>query len=226
MVDLEKMVIDAFDKIKAEGFIETKIQEAVKKTIASILEDVLGHWSPFMKTLKEKISQELNINLAQISLVEYNQIITNIIKAQLDGVLVEDAKKRFEEEMKKTLAPIKNKWKLSEIIKECVDFWFEDNEEEYQGNEISFYCSKESSDLWFVYFDKESDKSEYQCAYRITISNGRIRSIRIDDRDASKMFMVGDIFNEDRFLFQLYSQKVEVEVDADYVETSFPGFDD
>jgi hypothetical protein len=227
MKELETAIVAAFNKMAETGAIQTIIENKIEKTVADILDGILKSYSDFGKNLATHIQQSLNVDLSQLGLVGYNDIVLKIIKAKLDDSINIIGKNRLEKELSELLVNPPAEIKLSQLVT--------DMKESYQDRgysqctcivEDSAYSSTICQAYLRIYLDaKEKDKNS--CEYRLGVTDkGEVYSFNISGRDPAKTIFVGPSYGFDRALFQMYTAKTKLIVDEDEVERYYPGYDD
>ncbi|MEO9474131.1 MAG: hypothetical protein ABJG41_01310 [Cyclobacteriaceae bacterium] len=149
------------------------IEKSVETMLTSVLSDVFSSYGPISKSVKEKISQALDINLQQFDLVDYNGLVSQMIKEQL----VEEVNL---ESIKKLTSGItgfinKKEYQLSELVRELMMEEMESSGKS-EGS-ISFHILESTDYDWHeIYLDLDSNVEKNQCAVRFLI-HGRDNSI-------------------------------------------------
>lgn len=212
-----------------DKFIEEKLPEMVSqkvtKMVDEILNDVFRSYSDVGKQIKDKIEKQLNVNLQNFDLIDYNHFVSKAINERLVGLMNENCISPIMELVDKTVGFIEKKEiRLSEIHQMFIEASMEDNEQEAEG-EISFFATKNEQYGWTtVSIDTDGGKSEDRCALQFIISKdtGRIFSIKTETYWSSKSNLtparVVALSNLEHKIFRLYSAQVKVEIDQTYFE--------
>ena len=103
-MNINEEIQKASDKIIADKLPEM-VEKASLNMLAGIIEEIFGRYSPMAKEIKQKIEGQLNINLQNFELSDYNVIVSNIINQQLVECVNQD-----------TIIPITN------LVKDTVGF--------------------------------------------------------------------------------------------------------
>lgn len=226
-MDIQKLFNDQVSQLIASGEVEAMFKKHILKCLESTISDVMG-WGEFPKKLKAAVSEEvLKLDLSRLTAMDYTAVVTDIVKAELEGTMFGHMKKSISKNIAAyTTSLEKKEWKLSEIIHKFIK---EIKEEKDGGDygEISFHCEKCTyGDEYYIYFDEKSDKTKYECDYRIgTMRENEVftftaKGYSSNDR-SGKVPSNGDRFfrDMDAFLFKLYTERAKVIVDEDNVET-------
>lgn len=218
-MDINLEIQKATDKFIAEKLPEMVAQK-VTKMVDDILNDVFRSYSDVGKDIKEKIEKQLNVNLQEYDLVDYNHFVAKAINERLIGIINEGSIKPIMELVEGTLGFIEKKEiKLTEIHQMFIESSMEDNDQEAEG-EISFFATKNEKYNWVtVSIDTDGGKDEDKCAFQFIISKDtqRIFSIKAETYWSTKSNLtparVVELSNLEHKIFRLYSAQVKIEVD-------------
>lgn len=230
MKELETAITQAFANIVASGAIEKAIQNNLEATITGAIENHLRQYSDFGKALSKHIGTALNVDMDSLKLPGYNDLILKIIRQNVETHADKMIAQQINEQMAALLAPPPAEIKLSALIEDFIKFAVERNFfDDHTPQRISLHVEKSSSGYHHIYFDKESGKARYECAYVLNSDNeGKLYSININNKDVSKQLFVGALHAFERALFQMYAAGTKLIVDgsADDIDTYYPGYDD
>ena len=215
-MEIKQMVMESLEEMEKSGKIKEIINSRVGRTVTSIADDLLKDWSDFGKALKTKLKESLKISFDELTIPEYNELILNQIQGVFNSHINELGIKQIKENVEKLLSSdIPKEIKLSEIIEkfkeEVIKYAYEPIEE----RDISFHCEgpKYSTQMYHISFDKEENKNEYECKYRLSISDNKLASVHNKDFDYEKHPMIGSIYGFERLMFQLYCNGSRIIVD-------------
>ncbi len=212
-----------------DKFIEEKLPEMVSqkvtKMVDEILNDVFRSYSDVGKQIKEKIEKQLNVNLQEFDLIDYNHFVSKAINERLIGLMNENCIKPIMKLVEGTVGFIEKKEiKLTEIHQMFIDASMQDNDQEGEGD-ISFFATKNEQYGWTtVSIDTDGGKDEDKCALQFLVSkdSGRIFSMKTESYWASKGNLtparVVALSNLEHKIFRLYSAQVKIELDQMYFE--------
>lgn len=222
MNDLKMAVAAAFENIVASGAIEQAIEKQLADTISSAIRDHLREYSDFGKAIKLKVQQAVGVDLERLDLPSYNELILQIIRRQTDGLLQSEAAKQLESNMAELLKAAPAEMTLEQLVEGFIQQFKEDR----AGESFSLHVERNYGST-YVSFDKEAGKSEYRCAYRLSVDkDGKVYSITVDGQDAQKTMFMGPFYSFERDLFRLYAAKSKLIIAPDATaydfETSFP----
>lgn len=227
-MDINLEIQKATDK-----FIEDKLPEMVAqkvtKMVDEILNDVFHSYSDVGKQIKEKIEKQLNVNLQEYDLVDYNHFVAKAINERLVGIVNEGSIKPIMELVENTVGFLEKKTiKLSEIHQMFIDSSMEENDQESEG-EISFHAIENEKNGWTtVSIDADANVSANDCALEFLISKerGNIFCFRGKSHWSEKSKLtpskVTQLSNLEHKIFRLYSAQVKIEIDdTEWLENSW-----
>ena len=118
-MDIKELIKNSIQNMDIEKIITEKTQEVIKETLESIIKDTFKSWSDFGKELQNKMSEELKINLSEIKLDEYNNVIISLLEQNLkenstNNLYLKNKIDNLIKEISET--DVKKEYKLSEII--------------------------------------------------------------------------------------------------------------
>lgn len=225
MDDLKSAVSTAFSNVVASGAIEQAIEKQLAATISSLIQNEMREYSDFGKAIKDRVQQAVCVNLDRMDLPSYNELILQIIRRQVDGVMHSDVAKQIEANMAKLLERPPASIKLEKLVEDFI----ESHKEDREGQDFTLLIERKYGST-YVCLDVESGKSEYQCDFRLGINrDGDVYHLAFGGKEVSKSLFMGPFYGFERTLFQLYAAKttliVEADDHADNYSTEFP-YDD
>lgn len=246
-IDFTEMTEGVLQQMKDDGKIEELLRTHVEQAMSRAFESAFGSFSDFRKQIEEHLKEQLNLNLKEFTLVEYNKILSNMFKDMLDKNLVLKGKDLMESQMAELLKPLQDQ-KLSEFVEYLKGAWAGDEAYERVDTTISFHLEKSTySDgriyLYFLYIDEDPDKDKYRCDIRLTLSplkeysdkgekaevanefydgkeyvKARVSGATYRGTDMNKIMTTGNIYDVERRLFQMFAQGIVMEMDEDRVD--------
>ena len=157
-MNITELVNKAVRDMDIEKIITEKTQEVIKETLESIIKDTFKSWSDFGKELQNKMSEELKINLSEIKLDEYNNVIISLLEQNLkenstNNLYLKNKIDNLIKEISET--DVKKEYKLSEIINLYKSEYEEEAQED--GYEEMYLKVKESStsDLIWIFINNK-----------------------------------------------------------------------
>jgi hypothetical protein len=222
-MDLQKTVSDELEKIIKSGFVENKIKATLEGTLKSIIEESLRSWSDFGKSLSEKLSESFCIDLSNMSIPEYGSRMLSYITDEIDLLMKNETEKILKSRIKEFFKPLeKDEYKVSEI----VELYKEDIKSEFandcdfvdETHEITAFVIGGLSDGYYdLLLDKDSEKREFLCQYRVRINEDGIWHISGTGGELHKT--KHSILNSfERTLFTMFSQKVKIINDSEDID--------
>lgn len=223
-MEIEKAVQEKFLEIVASGKIEKMISDALEKSISGIVTDCLREYSDFGKTVKENVVKALGLGNMELDFPSYNQLICNHIIEIVNKQIITTSKTQIEKNLKKFFKPLeKSEYKISEIVEEFKKSVFDESD---GVREITFIEEKSNYGYTHFFIDKDSDKEKYKCDIQIDIDEeGIIYNSKIDGTDAERI-KLKPLYGFDSFVFQLYSAKIKIINDINYVDTIYSPHED
>lgn len=227
-MDINLEIQTATDKFIAEKLPDLVAQK-VTKMVDEILNDVFRPYSDVGKQIKEKIEKQLNVNLQEYDLVDYNHFVAKAINERLVGLINEGSIKPIMELVENTVGFLEKKTiKLSQIHQMFIDSSMEENDQDAEGG-ISFYATKNHEHGWTtVSIDTDENVNEEDCALEFLINGerGTIFIFRTKSHWSKKSTLtptkVTQLSNLEHKIFRLYSAQVKIEIDDNgYFENSW-----
>lgn len=222
MEDLKSAVSTAFANVVASGAIEQAIEKQLADTIGSLIKNELREYGDFGKAIKERVQQAVGVDLKNMDLPSYNDLILQIIHRQVDGIMQSEAAKQLESNMAKLLEQAPAEITLEKLIEQFI----EANKEDKEGQDFTLLIERKYGST-YICLDEDAGKSEYSCDFRLAVDkDGKVYSLMLGSKDVAKTLFMGPFYNFERTLFQLYAAKSKVIVPADAephdFDTSFP----
>ncbi|HWW07748.1 hypothetical protein [Collimonas sp.] len=228
MEQLQQIVSDSFAKIVSSGVIEAAIEKKLTETINSILDSELRSYSDFGKQLGAQVKSALNVDFANLQLPGYNDLILSIVRKQVNALVAKSAALHVEEQMTVLLASPPAEIKLSKLVADFIEANKPDGCACGDSDHISLLVEKSDYDYCHIYMDKDAGKSRYSCDIQVHVNtDGRVYSLKIDDKEIGKSLFVGPMYGFDLDLFQMYAAGTKLIVDGDEhsIDTYYPGHD-
>lgn len=225
MDDLKSAVSTAFANVVASGAIEQAIEKQLASTIGDLIKNELREYSDFGKAIKERVQQAVGVNLDRMDLPSYNDLILQIIRRQVDGIMQSEAASQLESNMAKLLEQAPAEITLEKLIEEFI----EEHKEDKAGDSFTLLIERKYGST-YICLDEDAGKSEYSCDFRLAVDkDGKVYSLALGAKDVAKTLFMGPFYRFERTLFQLYAAKSKIIVapDAEFHDfnTSFP-YDD
>jgi hypothetical protein len=220
--NLQKLINEAAEEI-IQNELPTIIKTKLKSTITDITSDLLGSYSSFGKQIKEQLQKELDINLANFKLADYNALVTESVVTYVNESLLQNSLEPIKKLVHSQLGFIDNTKpiKLSEIHTRIIEILRDDKMED-EGS-FTFIVEHCSQHRWYnVYIDEDPDKSKHSCELDFCISedNGTIFALRSSTRWGNKVHTnkiepinIVELDSIAMYIFRLYSAGVEIKVD-------------
>ena len=157
---------------------------------------------------------------------KYHDFVSKRLKLAAQSFYDDKLVEVLDSELKEIMSEVPDVINLSWLVEKIVDAAREDESE----GEISLHINKSYSSYW-IGIDKESDKSEYQCGFRIGLSEDSktgkltIFSLKVDGEDCRKSIALGPFYRFEKILYNAYVNNAEFALDkgkfADDYETEW-----
>lgn len=220
-MDLSKTVQAELNKLIDEGAVQAIIKTQLESTIKSIFNSSLREYSDFGKELEKVVKQSLQIDLSKISVLKYQQIVTDIVKEQMQKSILENVKQPLDKALSDLLSPLEDRvYKLSEIVEE---FKKQECSNETEG-ELTLIVEHSTYGSIHVYLDSKSDIERYNCAYNFSLSNrdNKIYHFNLERRRAGMDVRKENISGRfDNLLFNLYASGTVLDIDEGHCQTEW-----
>lgn len=227
-MQLQETIQDQLNKLIDNGTVEKIISDRLTETIKETMNDLLRGWSDFGKQLKEAVSKSLNINLEKLSFMDYNTIVSGIVKEHLDKSLAEHVAAPIEEMIKSYTGGLEKKeWKLSEVIEKFIK-QVRDDSSDIDG-EIYIHVEESDYGSYYVYFDEDKNTKPNNCEYRLYI-DAKSKKIFSFQAGNYKPF-TGDLRQQpvhsgfDSFIFKLWAYQAKIDIDESDCENKWSKID-
>lgn len=230
MDQLKQAVAAAFDNVIASGAIEQAIEKKIGETVTSIIEQQLRSYSDFGKALESKVASLIDINLNEIDLPSYRDLVGKVIQQRVGAAMSAQFTEQLGKDLDDLLSPAPAEITLEQLLKEFVEQQMDAYDaDEYRGRDFSLYISRSDSNDGYVdvYFDKDGRKSMYSCDFQLRTKNGgEVWGLRVDGVDPKKQLFLGPMFGFEKRLVQLYTARTKLVIppnaEADDFDASFP----
>lgn len=231
MDQLKEAVSQAFNNVVASGAIEAALQEQLSKAVTTAIKDqISGYNSDFSKKINDKIKTLIDVNLDEIDLPSYRQLIADIIKIRVGSAMTMEFTEKLDKDISEMLQPALATITLEQLLAEFVESKkYAYNAYELRGQE--FMLIIERSDLsdgyHDVYIDEERKHEKYRCDIHLRIKgDGEVWALSVSGQDVKNKIFVGPLFNFEKRLFQMYTAKtrliIPADATADDFDTRFP----
>ena len=219
MDQLKEAVAAAFDKVVASGAIEEAIHKQIGAAVTAGINEHLRDYSDFGKALKAKIGTLIEVDLDTIDLPSYRQLVGDIIKKRVGAVM--------SAEFTEKPATITLQALLDEFIESKKDAW---NAHQLRGEKFTLNINRsENCDGYVdVSIDEDPNQGRHSsCAIHLRIrGDGEVWALSLGGADIKNKIFVGPLFNFEKRLFQMYTAKtrliIDADAEADDFETTFP----
>jgi len=222
--NLNEIMQKKFDEYCNSDKIETLFEENIDKSIKEIINDQFRYSGKINKALEEKFKKDININLKDFSLKEYNMRITDIIKKSLDNYMANETKE-IKEKIEKELNYDTKEIKLSEIIEKLKDRWLSDDENLKETEMLLLVENKKDnySETCEIYIHRNYDQPYSKYSYDVHIrlrkreedNNFKVWHVLYNSNDIKKSDVFSLSWRIETFLYKLFANETAVIIDED-----------
>lgn len=218
-MDLNKMVNESLAKIEQGNIVKDLVDERIKKTLRDIIGESLGTYSKFGKELKTQIGEQLQINLENLDIPQYNVLVRNAIKLKMDEIVTVNGIEKIKKDLDELFMDTQKEYKLSEFIDSLKEERCEDYDDDQK---VSFHLDDHSY-LTFVYFDPEPDLAYYKCRYKLVINkeNGVLQNAKLNDAKFDEKLIMGGLYGIEKMIFQAYASGAKIIIDKENINTTY-----
>lgn len=217
MTDLANLISAAVVAKMTPEFIEKEVNTRVEKLIVESVDRALRSYSETGKLIEKSVEEALKVN--KLDLPSYGEIVTQMLKAQIEERVAPLVAGRLAEDMDELLKLAPKEIKLSEI----ADMMRERHGGEAYGPVITVIVEENDYGSTWIYLDEDNhfeNHKKYQCKHHILLSkDGTISSARCSERDAKKGW-IGMVYGIEQRLRAYVACGTRLIVDEDNVVTS------
>ena len=222
-MDIVKLITEKTVEISKNGKLDEIIEKNVLKCVENIVSDSFSWNGEAKKSIEEALKGKLAIPVDGIDVQRYTKIISSVVEEELNNTVLESAKEGIKESVQKIAGTLDFKEiSLSKVIEKYIysldDSY--DGEMENQYGELTLIVNDDRDDWIVIYFDKESDKNNYECKNKLFLSKNKIASLTIDE-ELLHPFHVGNMSSFESFMFSLYTNQVKIIVDEENCELEY-----
>jgi hypothetical protein len=227
MKELQQAVATAFENVVSSGAIEAAIEEKLGQTIIKIIEQQMSSYGDFGEALKARIDEALNIDLREITLPSYGDLIGKIVRTRIDGVMHKEFSEAIDAHLGKLLSPAPAQITLDKLIDDYIESKKDYGGGMLAGHDFTFAIESQDYGYWRIGIDQDPGQELRRCGIQIAVTReGCVYSLDINGKDLKERLFVGPLFNFERALFQMYTAKTKLIIpegaSADDYPTRFP----
>lgn len=229
------MDLQALINASMEDYIKEKLPEKtaqyLEKMIDSVLDDLFSRYGDSSKQIKQVLSEKIQLDLTNLSLIDYNGMIATAIQNHFNHLAMQNA---VDPIMKLMGEVVGKKLPYEDIhlndifekIKEITMEWLDHGDE----GEVSFYASYNQKYDWIeVWADKDAYTSKRNCGVYFMFSWGKATKEKWGGTIFSMQFRsygwntkssidIATLDGVEKYIHQLYMSWVKIYVDHDDLE--------
>lgn len=184
VTDFADLISRAVSAKMTPEFIEKEVNTRVEKLIIESVDKALRSYSDTGKLIEKSVEDALKVN--QLDLPSYGEIVTQMLKVQIEACVAPLVAGRLAEDMEELLKLAPKEVKLSEI----ADAMRERHDGEAYGPVITVIVGESDYGSTWIYLDEEqhfAERDKYKCKHSILLSkDGTISSARTAEQDSGK----------------------------------------
>lgn len=168
MTDLTNLIANAVAEKMTPEFIDSEIITRVEKLVIESIDRALRTYSETGKLIEKAVEDALRIN--QLDLPSYGEVVTKMLKAQIEATVAPVVAGRLAADMQELLKLAPEQIKLSEIAKDMLG----SHDGDAYGEVITVICEDaEPGRARWIYLDDDQhfeEHDKYKCKIRILLS--------------------------------------------------------
>lgn len=230
--DFRGVMVAKIKNMAEEGFFQVALEKAVEEATAKAIENLFGRWGDFGKQIEAGLKSQIGIDLSQIGIEGYNETVCKIVKRQIEKHQMGPVQAELEKTMAAIFAAPPAQFTVAELVESFYEHLREDYHEK-KGDRPTVILtagvrdedSPKDGDYWHLYMDAKEGTSKYSCKYQMAFDkDGKAYSVKIGDIKVERTLFMGNFYNFERNLFQIYTSKVPVLI-GDFDADDLPSYD-
>lgn len=219
MNEFTDLIANAVAAKMTPEFIEKEIDTRVEKLITESIDRALRSYSDTGKAIETAVENSLRVNNLDLPL--YGDVVTRILKAQIEATVAPLVAGRLSADMQELLKLAPESIKLSEIAKEMLR---QHDGHEY-GEVITVICEdEEPGRARWIYLDEDEhfeERDKYRCKIRILLSgDNTISGAYIGEKQSQKGSWIGRSYGLEQSVRAWVACGTKIVPDIDFVCTS------
>lgn len=214
-MDIALIAQEKINKFVTDGTVDQMIENQIKKTLESTVTDVFRDYSDFGKDLKKTISEKLKVNLEEIDIPTYSNIVCKVIQDTLMTTSLESSIAKIKATVEQFINQIEKKtWKLSEIIKNYL------KDVNYREQDAVYEVKDPEYSSYWVYIGSKKEKSsylgrsDYDVRILVNTKTNVISNVWYENKPLTGL-TVNKNWGFDGFLMSLWINECVLEIDED-----------
>jgi hypothetical protein len=213
-----------------ETKLEASVQERMDKLLTDALDDMFRSYGDLGKILKEKVKDELKVDLEQVDFTVYREHLIRTTQQRVEALWDAQVQQAVDSSLGELLKEPPKELKLSELVElmkadrmEYEDEWPEACSFELKRDRPDTTCN-----FAMVYLDPEEGKSDYDCDFRVHLKQDKDQAgwepiaLHLPDHKLKKGRFIGNLRGFERALFQLHAAGTVLLLDENQVDTDYP----
>lgn len=224
MIDLEKMVQTSLRGMADSGKIVEIVDKHAEQLVNSVVRDALATYSDFGKSLSKALGDSLRVDVNSIGLPQYNALVLEIVRRQLGKSLEQSGRQQLEKNMEALLASEAPKEiKITKLIEDFKK-WVVEDDKSRRGREITAFVEPTEYGSFWISLDPKGDQTRHMCRFRLLVNEdtGALATAWLSGVDTSKALFLGGLYGFERDLFQMWTVKTRIVIDAKEFDLYLP----
>lgn len=213
LAEVHRQTSEAAIREKITGHIDKAVEDAIKSAFS---------YGDTRKKIESVVQGALAIE-GGLNMPSYSTMVLALLRQKLNDVVADHVAKRLDEEMSEILELAPKEVKLSKVVEQMIEGL--EMADRY-GSSVTCIIepSEYAEDVFHVYLDEEEDKAKYQCDVQMFVSNGQLKNLTVDKKDAKTSLRMGPMWGWKTMLFSAYCGASKFIVDEDHVSTGVGDF--
>ncbi|OBQ46244.1 hypothetical protein [Halodesulfovibrio spirochaetisodalis] len=227
MEKLQEVMNEVFVEYEKSGKIKELFENNIESCIAKVVEEEFRYSGKARKAIKSAIEKALPENIeATLNIVEYNHVVSNILKEKLGGLFTEESKRMADNLVDDLLEVPAKEITLHELAEAFVEQYSEEAQEEDWGYpqiklEDSHYSWADDGEFYNITFKPHEDSWRDEIVLRV--HQDKVHSVRFGDEEKYKKKFSGhdaQVHDFEKLVFQLYACRIKL-VRGDFDEDNY-----
>src|SRR5574343_67600 len=219
MFDLDGIITKAVRDALEPEHLHGVIQKTVAETIDYAITSALSRHSTFGRDVAKYLEDVCRFDAAVLDNeqgAKTTHALGQFVRARIAKLNDEKMAQAVGGMLDAILQPLPPVMKLSEIVQQAVSDWSDNYGEARQGQPTVIVDDAGGvvQGYWHIYLDPEHGKHKYSCSVKFDINaTGDVYKMYVSGENIGKTMFAGPHYGFEQLLFQLYTNKVKIEVD-------------
>ena len=166
MQDIAKMIEETTAAALTPEALKASVDEKVNGAIDDVLSSMFRSYGDVFKQIEKQLSAKINVNLEDVSLPEYNVMVTDMVVAATNRAMQASMSEHLIKELNEVFSPAPAETTVRQLIEPFIESWREENQGCNCHDEFDDYatCEIEKTDYGSVslkLWKKRREKKSY-----------------------------------------------------------------